>query len=78
MNRSEIYHEGRWLSPKELFTADMYKEVYIFSQPRVVRSIHRSGGWTARDLASVLEPTFKQHFTPLDNSISFFNWDALL
>jgi len=54
------------------------REVYIFSQPRVVRSIHRSGGWTARDLASVLEPTFKQHFTPLDNSISFFNWDALL
>jgi phytoene dehydrogenase-like protein len=26
INRSEIYHEGRWKSPKELFTAEMYKK----------------------------------------------------
>jgi len=26
--RSEIYHEGRWKEPKELFTADMYKKVF--------------------------------------------------
>jgi NAD(P)-dependent dehydrogenase (short-subunit alcohol dehydrogenase family) len=54
------------------------KEIYTYNQPRVSRSIHRHEGWTARDLASVLEATFKQHLTPLDNSITFFDWDALL
>ena len=54
------------------------KEVYTFSQPRVARSIHNAEGWTARDLSSVLEPTFRQHLTPLDNSMTFFDWDALL
>ncbi len=28
MNRSEIFHDGSWKSPKELFTADMYKQVF--------------------------------------------------
>ena len=28
MGKSEIYHEGEWLGPKELFTADMYKKVF--------------------------------------------------
>jgi len=54
------------------------KEVYLFSQPRVARSIHSAEGWTAGDLATVLGPTFKKHFTPLDNSITFFDWKALL
>ena len=54
------------------------KEIYIFSQPQVVRSVHRSGGWAAQDLARVLESTFRQHFTPLDSSMDFFHWDALL
>ena len=28
MGKSEIYHEGKWLGPKEMFTADMYKKVF--------------------------------------------------
>jgi phytoene dehydrogenase-like protein len=28
MGKSEIYHEGKWMGPKELFTADMYKKVF--------------------------------------------------
>ncbi len=54
------------------------KEIYTFNQPRVVRSIHKAEGWSARDLADLIGPTFKQHLTPLDNSITFFDWDALL
>ena len=54
------------------------KEIFTFNQPRVVRSIHKAEGWKARDLTDVLETTFKQHLTPLDNSITFFDWDALL
>ncbi len=54
------------------------KEIYTFSQPRVTRSIHNAEGWTATELSDVLEPTFKHHLIPLDNSITFFDWDALL
>jgi NAD(P)-dependent dehydrogenase (short-subunit alcohol dehydrogenase family) len=54
------------------------KEIFIFNQFRAVRSIHKAEGWSAPDLTDVLEPTFKQHLTPLDNSITFFDWDALL
>ncbi len=28
MDKSEIFHEGTWKSPKALFTADMYKKVF--------------------------------------------------
>lgn len=54
------------------------KEIYIYDQPRVTRSIHNENGWTAGHLATLLEPTFKKHLTPLDNSITYFDWDALL
>jgi len=27
IRKSEIYHQGRWMSPRELFTADMYRRV---------------------------------------------------
>ena len=54
------------------------KEIYLFSQPRIVRSIHNSQGWTVDDLAEVLEPTMKSHFTPMDTSASYFSWDPLV
>ncbi len=53
------------------------KEIYLFNQPRVVRSLHRSEGWTPEELSRVLETTFRPDLTPLDNSISYFSWDAL-
>lgn len=28
LDKSEIYHDGAWKSPKDLFTADMYKKVF--------------------------------------------------
>jgi len=28
LGKSEIYHEGKWYGPKELFTKDMYKKVF--------------------------------------------------
>ena len=54
------------------------KEIYAFNQPRVARSIHNAEGWKAGELAEVLEPTFRHHLTPLDNSITYFDWAALL
>jgi len=54
------------------------KEIYLFSQPRVVRSIHQSLGWTVEELTEVLEPTMKSHFTPLETSAAYFAWDPLV
>ena len=54
------------------------KEIYIFSQPRILRSIHNAAGWTAEELSEKLESTFCHHFTPLDDSITYFTWDALI
>jgi hypothetical protein len=54
------------------------KEIYVFSQPRVVRSLHSAGGWTQEGLEGTLEATLKPHFTPLDNSITYFAWKALV
>jgi hypothetical protein len=54
------------------------KEIYLFSQPWVVRSLHSSTGWELEEICRVLEPTFRPHFTPLDNSATFFTWPALL
>jgi NAD(P)-dependent dehydrogenase (short-subunit alcohol dehydrogenase family) len=54
------------------------KEIYIFNQPRIVRSIHKAGGWTAEEIGKTLEQTFAPHFTPLDNSATYFTWEALV
>lgn len=54
------------------------KELYLFSQPTVVRSLACSGRWDPEEISRMLEPTFKPHFTPLDNSATFFTWPALL
>jgi NAD(P)-dependent dehydrogenase (short-subunit alcohol dehydrogenase family) len=53
------------------------KEVFLFSQPRIVRSIHDSEGWTPEKLEKMLEPTMKSHFMPLDYSGSYIGWDPL-
>jgi NAD(P)-dependent dehydrogenase (short-subunit alcohol dehydrogenase family) len=54
------------------------KEIYLFSQPRVVRSIHKSDGWNLDDLSEILEVTMKGNFTPLDTSPGYFCWDPLV
>jgi len=54
------------------------KEVYLFSQPRIARSIHNSQGWTAEELAEVLEPAMRTHLTPMDTSASYFSWDPMV
>jgi NAD(P)-dependent dehydrogenase (short-subunit alcohol dehydrogenase family) len=54
------------------------KEIYLFSQPRIVRSIHKSDGWQVRDLAEMLEATLKSHFSPLDTSPEYIGWDPLV
>ncbi len=54
------------------------KEIYLFSQPRILRSIHKSDGWQIEDLSEMLEATMKSHFAPLDTSPEYIGWDPLV
>jgi hypothetical protein len=52
-------------------------EIFLFSQPRPIRSMHRSDGWTAETIAEHLLPAFESSFYPLDRSGDIFNWDPV-
>jgi NAD(P)-dependent dehydrogenase (short-subunit alcohol dehydrogenase family) len=52
-------------------------EVFLFNQPRPVRSVHRSNGWTAATLAEQLKSTFGPSLTPLERSGDIFAWDPI-
>ena len=52
-------------------------EIYLFSQPRPVRSVHRSEGWTPQSLAEHMLPAVKGHLTPPERSGDVFSWDPV-
>jgi len=54
------------------------KEIFVFSQPRPVRAIHRAEGWTPETLADVFPGTLGHHLTPLETSAQYFNYDPLV
>ena len=49
-------------------------EIFLMSQPRPLRSVHRSEGWTPETLASHMLPTLRPSFIPLDMSRDVFSW----
>lgn len=49
-------------------------EVFLMSQPRPIRSVHRSDGWTPETLANHMLPALKSSFVPLDRSPDVFSW----
>ena len=52
-------------------------EIYLFNQPRPVKTIHRASGWTPEQIAAELNPAFASLFTPLERSEDVFNWDPI-
>jgi NAD(P)-dependent dehydrogenase (short-subunit alcohol dehydrogenase family) len=52
-------------------------EIYLFSKPRPIRSMHRAEGWTAESIASDLLPAFTPSFYPNDVSADIFPWDPI-
>jgi hypothetical protein len=52
-------------------------EVLLFSQPRPIRSVHRSEGWTPETLAEEMLGAFRSSFFPLERSTDVFNWDPV-
>jgi NAD(P)-dependent dehydrogenase (short-subunit alcohol dehydrogenase family) len=52
-------------------------EIFLMSQSRPLRSVHRAEGWTAETIGSHAIPSLKDHFYPLHRSQDVFSWDPL-
>jgi NAD(P)-dependent dehydrogenase (short-subunit alcohol dehydrogenase family) len=52
-------------------------EVYLFSQPRIIRSIHKSDGWDAQSLAATMLPAFAGDFVPTRSHREVVGWDPI-
>ena len=52
-------------------------ELFLMSQNRPVRSVHRADGWTPETIASQAIPAMRAHFYPLERSQDVFSWDPL-
>jgi NAD(P)-dependent dehydrogenase (short-subunit alcohol dehydrogenase family) len=52
-------------------------EIYFFSQIRMVRSVHRSDGWTPESIAEHAMPAFEAGFYPNVASLKLTPWDPI-
>jgi NAD(P)-dependent dehydrogenase (short-subunit alcohol dehydrogenase family) len=52
-------------------------EIYLFSQPRPIRTAHTSEGWTPEAIAERVFPMFANDFYPLARSAEIFTWDPV-
>jgi NAD(P)-dependent dehydrogenase (short-subunit alcohol dehydrogenase family) len=52
-------------------------EIFLMSQSRPLRSVHRAEGWTPETISSHAIPSLRPHFYPLDRSQDVFSWDPL-
>jgi NAD(P)-dependent dehydrogenase (short-subunit alcohol dehydrogenase family) len=60
----------------QIFAA-RHNELFVFSQPRPVRSTHRGEGWTPEAIAETAMPALRSAFLPLDRSGDVFCWDPV-
>ncbi|QRF63421.1 SDR family NAD(P)-dependent oxidoreductase [Variovorax paradoxus] len=52
-------------------------EIFLMSQPRPVRSVQRTDGWTPQDVVSHALPALRASFHALDRSGDVFCWDPV-
>ena len=52
-------------------------EIFLMSQNRPLRSVHRADGWTAETIAAHAIPALRPQFYPLERSQDVFSWDPL-
>jgi len=60
----------------QIFAVRM-NEIYLMSQPRPIRSVHRSEGWTPQTIAETAIPAMRASFPKLERSGDVFNWDPI-
>jgi NAD(P)-dependent dehydrogenase (short-subunit alcohol dehydrogenase family) len=51
-------------------------EIYLYNQPRPIRTLFRSGGWPPQKLAEVLPAMLKNSLTPVERTGDVFSWDV--
>jgi NAD(P)-dependent dehydrogenase (short-subunit alcohol dehydrogenase family) len=52
-------------------------EIYLFSQPRIVRTLHRSEGWTPESIGSQAIPALAASFYDNVPSMAIIPWDPI-
>jgi NAD(P)-dependent dehydrogenase (short-subunit alcohol dehydrogenase family) len=52
-------------------------EIFLMSQSRPLRGIHRAEGWTPDACAEHMLPALKSGFFPLDRTADVFSWDSI-
>jgi NAD(P)-dependent dehydrogenase (short-subunit alcohol dehydrogenase family) len=52
-------------------------ELYLYSQPRPVRTLHRAEGWTVEALEAQLLAAWGPSLVPLEETQNVFAWDAI-
>ncbi len=52
-------------------------EIYLYSQPRPIRVMHRGDGWTPEKMAEHLLPALRSGLTPLERTRDVYSWDAI-
>ncbi|WP_238366927.1 SDR family NAD(P)-dependent oxidoreductase [Mesobacterium pallidum] len=52
-------------------------EIYLFSQPRPIRTAHTAEGWTPEAIVERVFPQFENDFYPLHKSGDVFTWDPV-
>lgn len=52
-------------------------ELFLFSKPRPIRSVHRSHGWAAQSIADEFIPAIKTDLAPLIRSPELFSWNPV-
>jgi len=57
--------------------ATRYNEIFLMSQSRPIRSVHRSEGWTPALIAEHAAPALRASLLPLDRSQDVFSWDPV-
>jgi len=52
-------------------------ELYLYSQPRPVRTLHRAEGWTVEALEAQFLPAWGKSLVPLEETQDVFAWPAI-
>ncbi len=52
-------------------------EIFLMSQSRPLRGIHRAEGWTPDTCAGHMLPAMKSWFVPLQKTADVFSWDSI-
>jgi hypothetical protein len=52
-------------------------EIYLFSQPRPIRTAHTAEGWTPEAILERVLPSFEASYFPLVKSNEVFTWDPV-